>query len=132
VITTNILAIGLYDVCLQVDDSLVDGWPFYFYVNVITAGQTLDSFISDLRGADIPKNRRQLFINTLSIAEMFFNRGQMPQGCAQLEVYKKLVKVSHFDSTMTSNLLRPAQDILDAFNNTETPSRGPSIGPMFR
>jgi hypothetical protein len=131
-IATNILTIGLYTVRLQVDDSVVNGWPFYFYVNVITAGQAIDSFVSDLRASTIPSNKKQILISMLSTSVTLFNRGQMAQGCAKLEEYKKLVKAFHLDSAETAWLLQPAQDILDAFNNVERQQRGENIGPMYR
>lgn len=115
--TTKVFNLGAYIISLQASDSIATGQPFYFYINVITAGQAVDSFIAILKTASIPENRKRVLIKVLSEAARFFDHGKMKAGCAQLETYMRLVKTSHHDSQLTSNLLRPAQDVIDAFQS---------------
>jgi len=120
VVVTNVLEVGVYYIGLQVNDSIANGLPFEFVVQVVTPGQAVDSFISDyLQTSTVPNNKKRILINTLSIAAAFFNRGQMARGVAKLEEYKRMVRAFHFDSTERSTLLQPVQDILDAFKVPE-------------
>jgi hypothetical protein len=93
---------------------IANGFPFYFNVNVITAGQAVDSVISDLQASIIPNNKKLVLNNLLSDAAALFDRGRMAQGCSRLETYERLVKASHLSDVEASHLLRPVQDIINA------------------
>jgi len=116
ILATNVFALGPYVICLEVNDSIANGKPLYFTLQVITAGQAVNSIISDIQSSTMPKNKMRLLTDVLSTAAGLFNHGQMARGCFELEVYKKLVSASHFNSAMTFYLSQPAQDILDAFS----------------
>jgi hypothetical protein len=110
----NVFAIGSYTIRLQVNDIIENGQPFYFGLQVITAGQAADTIISDIQSSGISEYKKRVLIRVLSTAEALFNHGHMVRGRFELEVYKNIVRASHFDSTLTFNLLQPAQDIIDA------------------
>lgn len=123
--STNIMAkhvfeLGTYIISLQADDIIANGQPFYFYLQVITAGQAVDSLISGIQTTPIPKYKERVLINVLSSAKTLFNHGAMVWGCFELENYKNIVRSSHFGSNLTSYLLQPAQLITDALNFATT------------
>jgi hypothetical protein len=113
---TNVFELGPYLIRLQVNDSIVNGQPFYFYLSVITASEAVNLLISDIQNSVLTTNQRRIVIRVLSKAAVQFDKGHMAQGCSELEVYKILVKTLHFDSPLTHNLTQPAQDIISAFS----------------
>jgi len=127
----EVLGIGLYTVELQVNDKHVDGQPFYFYVTVVTPGEALDSYISVyLQGSGIVKGEMRALTDILTTSEIYFNRGEMAKGCAELEVYKSAMNAFHFDKTETSWLLPPIQDILNAFSGVKDSQLPQQVVPI--
>ncbi|HKW30160.1 MAG TPA: hypothetical protein VJT54_12555 [Verrucomicrobiae bacterium] len=112
---TNVFELGPYFIRLQVNDIIANGQPFYFSLQVITAGQAVDLLISDVQSSGIPEHNKRVLVRVLSTAAALFNHGDMLRGRTELEVYQKLVESLHLDSTLTYNLTQPAQDIIDVF-----------------
>jgi hypothetical protein len=126
----EVLALGLYSVSLQVSNRLAVGQPYNFYVNVVTPGESIDSFIANfLQGSGLPNGEKRRLTDILTTAKNFFNRGDMAEGCADLEVYKSMVNEFHFNKTETSWLVPPIQIILNAFNNVEDDQLGQLVVP---
>lgn len=117
--TTNTFNIGFHTGTLQLSDGVVSSSPIDFNFQVITAGQAVDSLIEALPVNGIPSNNRQVMVKILSTAAAHFDRGHMAQGCADLEIYKRFVDASHLESDITTQLLQPVQDILNAFKVPE-------------
>lgn len=117
---TRIFPLGSYVIGLQVNDPIVNDKPYYFPLQVITAGQAVDMIIPDIQSSGMPDSQKQVLIRVLSTAEALFNRGNMVQGCFALEAYQRLVKSLHLGwpgSAFTDNLTQQAQDIIDVFKN---------------
>lgn len=124
----HVFTIGSYTISLQVNDIIANGQPFYFGLQVITAGQAVNSIISDLQSSGIPEYRKRVLTHVLSTASALFNQGDMIRGCVELEVYQKMVESLHLDSTLTYNLTQPAQDIIDVFKNEPRNAKGNGLG----
>lgn len=113
--TTNTFSLGTHTVTLQLSDGVLTPPPIDVNFQVITAGQAVDWLIGALPVNGIPSKNRQVMVKILSTAAAQFKRGRMAQGCADLETYKRFVKASHLDSYITTQLLQPVQDIINAF-----------------
>jgi len=113
--TTNIFDIGDHTGTLQLSDGVVGSSPNDIYFEAITAGQAVDMLIQALPVNGISSKNRQAMVKILSSAALAFNRGQMIQGCAQLETYKRFTQTMHLDSLTTTQLLEPAQEIIATF-----------------
>jgi len=115
VMVTNVFNIGGYSISLQASDMLAVGEPFYFSVQVVTAGQAVNSFISQLQYYSPMADWEQRFLaGDLSNAARYFNDGNMVRGCDELKMYESLVKKFDFSNLETTNLLIPIQDVIDA------------------
>jgi hypothetical protein len=113
---TNTFDIGFHTGTLQLSDGVVGSSPWSFPFEVITAGQAVDELIKALPIDGISSGQRQAMVRILSAAALNFNRRQMNQGCAQLETYKFFVEKMNLDNSTTTQLLQPAQEIINAFS----------------
>lgn len=113
----HVFPLGSYIIGLQVNDPIVNGKPYYFPLQVITAGQAVDMIIPNIQNSGIPDPQKQVLIRELSTAETLFNRGYMARGCFELKVCQRFFKSLHLDSTVTDYFDQQTQDIIDAFRN---------------
>jgi hypothetical protein len=112
---TNVFKLGYSTIFLQARDAVSVSWPYYFSLQVVTAGQAVNTFIPQMRSATMPDNTKQALTSILSNAASLFNQRRMFEGCVELAVYEQMVKASHFNSLEESFLLQPVQNIIDAF-----------------
>jgi hypothetical protein len=113
--TTNTFNVGYHTGTLQLSDGVVGSSPIDIWFEVITAGQAVEKLIQAPPVNAISSGNRQVLVRILSAAVPEFNRGQMTQGCAQLETYERIVERMHLDSLTTTQLLQPAQEIINTF-----------------
>ena len=123
-VLTRVFELGVQAISLQADDMIATGKPFYFSVNVVTAGQAVNFYLPILKSVSMPARQRRVLTEVLTCAAKSFDQGKMVAGCTLLEVYILLVKTSHFDSGLTASLLRPMQDVVDAFQPGGKPNPG--------
>jgi hypothetical protein len=114
-LTAHVFNLGAYVITLQASDSITSSYPYYFYVNVITASQAINTLITEINGSVLTDNQKRGLVYVLSNAAVQFDDGHMAQGCAELGTYERLVEAMHLNSTVVPYLTQPAQDILNAF-----------------
>ncbi len=116
ILTTNVFEVGTYIISLQVSDSMADGHPHYFSLQVATPCQAMNPLISVVQRMSLPKMLKKVLLDVLSASAADFDRGNMNKGLMGLQLYERLVKASHFSAEMTFFLTSPAQPIIDAFS----------------
>jgi hypothetical protein len=112
---TNVFALGSFTIVLQVNDSIADGLPGGFSLQVSTASHELAPLIEHMRDFPIPGHEQRTLAGILSSAASLFHQGTVAEGCAELKLYQDVAKASRFDFYSTFYLLQPTQMVLDAF-----------------
>jgi len=120
VLVTNVFKTGEYLIRLEVSDSIATSYPYYFILEVTTAGQEINSMLAGLQQMSLPAPQRRALVDSLSKAAIRFNRGYITQGCAELRVFKNLLRAFKLTPIALSYFSNKTQFILDAFNK---PSR---------
>ena len=128
IMTTNDFKIGYYHISLQVGDVIATNQPYGFSLTVMTAGQAVNSFIPLMQSAPMTDKKKRALSNLLKYAAILFDGGHMAMGRTELEVYKKIVIASNFNSRLEYVLLRPMQDVIDALKKTSQRGLSPQFG----
>ncbi len=117
VLATNTFDIGSYIISLQASDVIASGEPFYFQLYVRTAGQVVRSMIGILQGAAVPAHQKKILNTVLAISATQFDQGHMAQGCAALELFKRLRGEFHLNKGVDYYSYE-AQFVIDAVKNS--------------
>jgi len=120
VLMTNVFKVGNYGISLQASDSISAGQPYYFTLEVTTADQEISSILAILQQMPLPALKKRVMANALSKAIIKFDRGYTAQGCADLRLFKNLLKASKLTPETLDYYSNWTQFIIDAF---QKPSR---------
>jgi hypothetical protein len=115
VLVTNVFEVGYYGIRLQVNDSISTGYPYYFLLEVTTAGQEINSILASLQEVTLPAQHKRILTNILSKAAIKFDQGHTAQGCADLRVFKNLLRVFKLNPLALDFYSNKTQFIIDAF-----------------
>jgi hypothetical protein len=121
--TTNTFTVGFHTVTIQLSDGVLRPPPVDIQFQVITAGQAVGWIIRGLPVNQLSPKSQKIMTTLLSAASADFNQGQMAAGCAHLHAFEQIVKALHLDSYTASQLLQPAQQIIEAVKNPQPKKR---------
>jgi hypothetical protein len=112
--TTHTFTVGVHTVTIQLSDGVLTPPPVDLDFQVITAGQAVGWIIQGLPVNQLSPKSQKILTELLSAASADFNRGRMAAGCAHLRAFEQVVRTLHLDSYTASQLLQPAQQIIEA------------------
>lgn len=115
---TRTLKVGSYLVRLDASDEITAGMPLVFGLDVKTAGQEVNTILSNLQNVVLPPKEKQLLIRVMSLAAVQFDRGHMKTGCDLLGVFQKLVKKAQLYTASNDYYVNSTQFIIDAFKKS--------------
>jgi hypothetical protein len=97
---------------LRAEDAITSGGNRFAIVNVITPGQAVDEVIQEAQFLPLPENQTQILVGLLSRAKVFFNRGEIAQGCSELNHFIIKTESLHIQGYVDDYMIQYAQRIM--------------------